>query len=170
MTNALSGKQKAGLTAAGIASALAAALPTALPIIRQWEGRSLVPYRDITRVWTVCDGETRVQMKRYTPAQCDALTLKASYEFGAQVLQCVPELAAPARVNQLSSAIKFTYNRGATAFCASTAARHFRAGRWAEGCVAYGLHNKARINGTLTVSRGLVNVRAAETKLCLRGL
>jgi lysozyme len=166
MTTPLSRKQKAGLTAAGIASALAAALPTALPIIRQWEGRSLVPYRDIARVWTVCDGETRVEMKRYTPAQCDALTLKASYEFGAQVLQCVPGLAVPARLNQLSASIVLTYNIGTGAFCKSTIARRFNAAQWRAGCDGF---LAWRFAGGREL-RGLVNRREDERALCLRGL
>jgi lysozyme len=167
MTTALSGKQKAGLTAAGIASALAAALPTALPIIRQWEGVRTTPYLDVAKIPTVCIGETAVQMRTYTVAECNAiLSRRIVQDFGPQVLQCVPGLAAPARLNQLSASIVLAYNIGTGAFCKSTIARRFNAAQWRAGCDGF---LAWRFAGGREL-RGLVNRREDERALCLRGL
>lgn len=158
------------LTAAAMAAALAAAAVIGIPVKKQWEGRSLVPYRDIAGIWTVCDGETRVAMRRYTPAECDAMTERAWYQFGAEVLKCSPELAGDDRRYQLAAAVVFAYNVGSARYCASTAARHFRAGDWRGGCDALLLFNKARVNGELRVVRGLDNRRRAERAICIKGL
>jgi lysozyme len=165
MTNALSGKQKAGLTAAGIASALAAALPTALPIIR--EGVRTTPYLDVAKIPTVCIGETAVQMRSYTVAECNAiLSRRVVKDFGPQVLQCVPGLAAPTRLNQLSASIVLAYNIGTDAFCKSTIARRFNAAQWRAGCDGF---LAWRFAGGREL-RGLVNRREDERALCLKGL
>jgi lysozyme len=167
MTTALSGKQKAGLTAAVIASALAAALPTALPIIRQWEGVRTTPYLDVAKIPTVCIGETAVQMRAYTVAECnEMLNRRVVQDFGPLVLQCIPGLATPARLNQLSASIVLAYNIGTGAFCKSTIARRFNAAQWRAGCDGF---LAWRFAGGREM-RGLLNRRQDERALCLRGL
>lgn len=147
-----------------IAMAVAGAVAIALPVIARWEGRSLDPYKDIVGVWTVCDGETRVQMRRYTHAECDAMTRKAAGAFAAKVLACTPTLRD--RPQQLAAATSLAYNIGADAYCRSTVARRFNAGDLRGACNAFGAWVYA---GGRRV-QGLVNRRADETKLCLTGL
>jgi lysozyme len=75
-----------------IAATAAAALALALPVIQKWEGRSLVAYRDVAGVWTICDGETE-GVKRgdtATPVQCDRQTEGRVAEFEAKVRPCLP--------------------------------------------------------------------------------
>lgn len=152
-----------GLIAGTLISGAAIALAT--PLIQKWEGRSLDPYQDIVKVWTVCDGETRVQMRRYTHAECDAMTAKAIQgDFGPKVLTCTPGLRD--RPNQLAAAISLSYNIGSANYCRSTVARRFNAGNWRGGCDAFRMWNMA---GGLFV-RGLANRREDERAVCLKGL
>lgn len=153
---------KKALGAAGIAAALAIAAPFAVPLKERWEGRSLDPYQDIVGVWTVCYGETRVEMRRYTPAECTAMLDRAYREdFGPAVLRCAPALADKPRA--LAASVSLAYNIGTSAFCRSTAARRFNAGDIRGGCEAMKRWNMA--GGR--VIRGLVNRRADEARLCL---
>lgn len=152
---------------AGWLAAIAAAAAIATPMISRWEGRSLDPYRDIVGVWTVCDGETRVPMRRYTNPECDAMTAKAiGSDFAPEVLACVPGLAEPRRRHQFAASISLAYNIGSPAFCRSSAAAAFNRGEWRRGCEAFAMWNRA---GGRRV-QGLANRRAAEVRLCLQGL
>ncbi len=151
--------------AAAAAAALAAgAMLLATTLIERWEGTRLSPYRDIVGVWTVCTGETRAAMRRYTQEECRALletAIRSTY--GAGVLACVPALDR--RPRPLAAAISLAYNIGVTAFCRSTVARKFRAGDWRAGCDAFLLWNRA--GGR--VIPGLVERRRSERTLCLEG-
>lgn len=151
---------KAGLIA--LVGASAAALMTAT--VAAWEGRSNDPYRDIVGVETVCHGETRVAMRRYTDAECDDLLAEALGGFATGVLERNPGLRE--RPQQLAAATSLAYNIGLSAYWRSTVARRFAQGRWREGCDAILLWNKA--GGR--VIRGLVRRREAERRICLEGL
>ncbi len=143
----------------------AAAIAVATPLIQKWEGRSLDPYYDIVKVRTVCDGETRVEMRRYTHAECDTLTAKAiQSDFGPKVLACTPALRD--RPYQLGAAISLSYNIGSANYCRSTVARRFNAHDWRGGCDAFRMWNRA---GNRFV-QGLANRREAERAVCLKGL
>lgn len=146
-----------GLSTAVIAGAVAFIVP--------WEGTRLTPYRDIAGVWTVCNGETRVEMRRYTRSECDRMLQDAVRgTYGRGVLKAVPTLAS--RPNQLIASISLSYNIGVDAFGRSTVARRFNAGNWKGGCDAFLSWNRS--GGR--VVQGLVNRREAERKLCLTGL
>lgn len=110
-----------------------------------WEGRELVPYRDIGGVWTVCDGITGrdvVPGKTYTDAECTALLLPAIEAHLSEVeRQCVPNL------RELPPQVQFAvghlaYNVGAGAVCRlrsgapTTIARTLPAGDIAPACAA----------------------------------
>jgi lysozyme len=149
------------------AAAIAAASLLAMPGIRQWEGLRTVPYLDIVGVPTVCYGETRVPMRRYSVAECEAMALATlQKDFGPAVVRCVPGLAAGERRHQLAASMLLAYNIGARAFCGSTAARRFNAGQWRAGCEAFSKWNKA---GGRVVP-GLINRRRHEVAICLQGL
>lgn len=144
--------------------ATAAAVPVAVYFIGPWEGKSNDPYRDIVNVPTVCYGETRVEMRRYSDAECLAMLNKAVEGFANQVLQCTPILAY--HPYQLAAATSLSYNIGIGAYCRSTAAKLFNSGDLRSGCNAMTLWNKA--GGR--VVQGLVNRRKAERELCMVGL
>lgn len=147
-----------------VGGAVAAALALAVPLISKWEGRSIDPYQDIVGVWTVCDGETRVEMRRYTAEECDAMTRKAAGEFAEQVLRCTPGLRN--RPRQLAAATSLAYNIGARAYCNSTAARRFNRGDLRGGCEAF---TRWVYAGDRFV-QGLANRREDERRLCLSDL
>ena len=146
------------LVGASVATALA------VGIIAPWEGKKNDPYRDIVGVFTVCYGETRVPMRRYTDEECKEMLIKAVSEFQSGVLACTPNLYN--RPHQLAAATSLSYNIGTSAYCRSTVARRFNAGDFrgaCEGFIAW------RYAGGKEV-RGLVNRRKDETRLCLTGL
>jgi lysozyme len=149
------------------AAAIAAASLLAMPGIRQWEGLRTMPYLDIVGVPTVCYGETRVPMRRYAVAECEAMALATlQKDFGPAVVRCVPGLGTAARLHQLAASLLLAYNIGARAFCGSTAARLFNAGRWRDGCTAFLKWNRA--GGR--VVQGLINRRQHEVAICRQGL
>lgn len=144
--------------------AITAAVPVAVAIIAPWEGRRNDPYLDIVSVPTVCYGETRVPMRRYTDAECLAMLNKAVEGFANQVLQCTPILAN--HPYQLAAATSLAYNIGIGAYCRSTAAKLFNSGDLRSGCNQFARWRKAGGG----VVQGLVNRRKAEIELCLTGL
>lgn len=147
----------------GGGSLVAAAIAMAVPMIEKWEGTRLNPYRDIVGIWTVCTGETRVEMRRYTAAECRTMLEKAvRSDYGAAVLACTPALQS--RPHALAASISLTYNIGAAAYCRSSVAREFNAGHWRKGCDAFGLW----VNAGGKRVQGLVNRRADERALCLK--
>lgn len=148
-----------------IGGAAAAIALTTTALIAPWEGKRNDPYLDIVKVPTVCYGETRVQMRRYTDAECMAMLQKAvGQDFAPEVFKCVPMLRD--RPYPAAAAISLSYNIGTRGFCKSTAARLFNAGDVAGGCQAMTRFNRA--GGK--VVKGLVNRRTAEYRLCMREL
>ena len=180
---------KSGPGAKGVVGgALAAAVLIATPFIAQWEGKSNDPYRDIAGIMTVCFGESGVQMRRYTDAECKAMLAKAVEGFAKPVAASTPTIAN--RPYQLAAASSFAYNVGNGAYQASSARRLFLAGNFKAACQAFGAWNKTTVqasqvgkfiargerctrkaNGSyLCTVKGLTNRRAAETRLCMTGL
>nr|WP_317892033.1 lysozyme [uncultured Sphingomonas sp.] len=134
--------------------------------LRHVAGRQyLDAYLDIVRVPTACDGITKgIRLgQRYTEAQCTAMLERELIAHAEEVIACVPQLYG--REREAPAAVSLAYNIGGPKFCASTAARHFRAKRWTEGCNALTMWNRA--GGR--VVQGLVNRRERERAICLRG-
>ena len=81
------------LPAKVITTAIAAASAVAIPFIAGWEGKRNDPYSDIVGVKTVCYGETRVTMRRYTDAEClQMLNRAVTEDYMKPVLECTPIL------------------------------------------------------------------------------
>lgn len=151
---------KARLTAWAIAAATA----IATPFVATWEGKSNDPYSDIVGVRTVCYGETRVEMRRYTDAECTAMLDKATRAFAKSVLECTPVLAY--HPYQLAASTSLAYNIGASAYCKSTVARRFNAGDLRGGCDGF----SAWVYAGGQRVKGLENRRREEAELCYTGL
>jgi len=151
-------KQKVGAGAA----ISAAVLLVATPFIGKWEGTRTTPYKDVIGVMTVCTGETRVAMRKYTVAECSDMLNKAiAHQYGPAVLKCTPVLIE--HPNELAAAISLTYNIGTGAYCKSSIARNFNAGRITAACNGFPAWNRA--GGR--VINGLTLRRKDEQKLCL---
>lgn len=158
------------VTPAGGSSYDTAFLELAVPFIGRWEGLRLEAYLDLVGVPTVCYGETKgVSLGDiYTKAQCDAM-------FSSEVLayrdDLRPAFTSETVANRLPLArdVAFTslaYNVGVAGTRKSTAVRRLNQSDIAGACEALGWWNKA--GGR--VVRGLVNRRAEETELCMRGV
>lgn len=140
-------------------------IAAAMALIQPFEGTRLTPYRDVVGVWTVCTGETRVPMRRYSRAECDAMLRRAiESDYGLGVLRAVP--AIQNRPGPFVAAISLAYNIGVPAFAGSTVTRRFRAGDWQGGCEAFLMWDKA---GGRAIA-GLRRRREAERAVCLAGL
>lgn len=144
----------------------AAAILTAT--VAMWEGKRNDPYKDIVGIPTVCYGETKVQMRRYTDDECKAMLADSLVGYARPVLKRNPELTG--HPYQLAAAASLTYNIGPVAYKNSSIARHFSAGRWRQACDGFMAWNKARVNGKLQPVKGLTRRRAHERQLCLTGL
>lgn len=142
----------------------AASAAVLVPTVQQWEGREHRAYRDVVGIWTICDGDTKdVRPGQVaSDAECDARLERQLIAHAKPVLKCVPGLKD--RPNALAASASLAYNIGTTAFCRSTAARHFNAGHWRSGCNAF---LSWRFAGGREI-RGLYNRRIAEREICLR--
>lgn len=133
-------------------------------LVAAWEGKSNDPYNDLIGKATVCYGETRVQMRRYTDAECRDMLANGLADFAEPVLKRNPELRG--HPYQLSAMVSFAYNAGGANYNRSSMSRLFSQGRWVSACNAL---SKWTFAGGRRV-RGLVNRREAERKMCLTGI
>lgn len=142
----------------------ASAVAGLIAVVGQWEGKRNDPYFDLVGIATVCFGETRVAMRRYSDAECEDMLANGLADFAGPVLRRNPELRG--RDPQLIAAVSLSYNIGSAAYGRSTVARRFSAGDWRGACDAFLMWSKA---GGREVP-GLRRRREAERKICLRGL
>lgn len=145
-----------------VGGAFAAAV---MGFVRPWEGRSLVAYRDVVGVVTICDGDTKnVRMgQKATNAECDDRLVKRLIEHEDGMNKCL-RVAVPDKVRL--AFLDFTYNEGVGAFCKSTLARKANAGDLRGAC--YELLNWTSAGGKEYA--GLVRRRDGELKRCLEGV
>lgn len=132
----------------------------------------LKAYLDIAGIPTACDGITAgVKMgQRYSEAQCASLLEAELVKHAKGVMACTPTLSADGRDYQRVAAVLLAYNIGVGGYCGSTVARRFNARQWRAGCDAFGMWNKARVNGVLRPVAGLTARRGRERAICLRGV
>jgi len=133
-------------------------------VVGGFEGKSNDPYLDIVKVPTVCYGETRVEMRRYSDAECNDMLADGLADFAEPVLRRNPELKG--HDAQLLAATSLAYNIGVRAYERSTVAKRFSAGDWRGACDAFMAWNRAGGREVL----GLTKRRAKERAICLRGL
>lgn len=142
-------------------------LALAVPMIAQYEGKSNDPYKDIVGVMTVCYGETRVEMRKYSDKECTDMLSEATGEFGKGVLKTNPSLID--YPYQWAAATSLAYNIGLGSYRNSTVARKFNAGDYKGACASFAAWNKVRKGGKLVVSPGLDNRRQKEMRICYQG-
>lgn len=144
-----------------------AAFAAALSGLVALERMELIAYKDIVGVPTICAGTTRgVKMgDTKTKEQCWSIAEKEYREYEKVVIDTIK---VPLNPNQQAALTWFTVNVGKYGFMDSTATARFNRGDYTGGCQALGMWNKVTINGKKVVSKGLVNRRNAEIKLCLK--
>jgi lysozyme len=139
-------------------------------LVKKWEGFKPEAYRCPAGKWTIGYGVTAaagigVDPKpgdRVTQAEAEWQLQKALEKFAAQIR---PGIGVPINENEFGAFVSLAYNIGATAFLKSSALRHFNAGDKAKAAASIKLWNKARVDGKLTVLRGLENRREDEVRL-----
>lgn len=160
----INGKVAAGgVSAAAIAAMVAIAFPQA----RIWEGMELVPYLDSVGVKTVCMGETRVKMRRYTEAECVEMGKKALAEFGLKVQHLSPGIEK--YKFQWAAHTLIAYNVGIGTYGSSSMRRHFNAGEYRLACRAMTKYKYAggKVLLGLVLRREGDEQRIGEYELCL---
>lgn len=163
-SSSIAPRQRSG---AGVAAIVAAAVIIAAPFTAPREGLITHPNPDPAnpKLMQVCYGDTQVQMRTYTAAECLALlNQREARDYAPGVLKCVPGFANTGRRYAFAASIDAAYNGGTGAFCRSRMARAFNAGQWRHGCDLF-LGWRATANGR--VLRGLERRREAERKLCI---
>lgn len=154
----------------GIASAAGgavSALALMMSLTPSWEGERLDPYRDIVGKWTVCRGETEVEMRHYTPAECDAMSKRRFQEFLDYVASVAPGVEQ--YPFQHAAFADLAYNIGKAGFKKSSVVVLFRLGEHREACRKILLYKYAGgkvING-LQLRRTGDAARIGDYEMCL---
>lgn len=148
----------------GSAAAIAAA--TLLVLVPAEEGTVYRGYLDPVGIPTKCMGDTEnvIVGRKYSFEECTASLNKRLADHAEPVVACVPQLVG--RPNQLVAAVDLAYNIGSDAFCKSSIAKHYRAGRLAQACAGY----SAWVYAKGKKLPGLVKRRAKERALCEKDL
>lgn len=138
-----------------VAGVPALVLAIGLPFTEHWEGLRTSPYQDIIGKWTVCIGETNVEMRKYSEAECRQMFGESWAKYYVAMVKCYPELkSAPASVQAMVTDLG--YNNGTGAVCsAKNMGSAIRSGKWASVC--QNLKSWVRAGGA--VSKGLQNRR-----------
>jgi Phage-related lysozyme (muraminidase) len=126
------------------------------------EGREHDPYRDVVGVLTVCDGHTGNDIvigKRYSDAECDALTRADLQRIARQV---GPHIRVPTTEMQRAAIYSWAYNVGASAAISSTLLKKLNARDYAGACAEL----KRWVYAGGQKWRGLMNRRDAEYQVC----
>lgn len=134
-----------------------------------WEGKRNVPYIPIPGdVPTVCYGETKVQMRRYSDAECVAMLKQSLVKYGDGVLQCI---AVPINSNEHAAYSLFAYNVGVANFCGSSLLRKLNRGDHIGACKGLATADSGKPAWSYAGGRyvqGLQNRRLFERNLCLK--
>jgi GH24 family phage-related lysozyme (muramidase) len=145
----------------------AAVIALSTPFIAKWEGLSLIAYKDIVGVPTVCYGETRgvTMSDRYTKQQCEDMLKASVAEYYNKLKPYMTNPDIPIGVQ--ASLLELAYNVGIGAAGRSTMMKLANQGKYEEACRE--LDKWVKAGGGRV--QGLVNRRAeSKTKLCLVGL
>lgn len=133
--------------------------------IRRHEALRLEPYKDIAGHWTVGYGHKLLpheSIERITEQR--AVELLTS-DVGTAEDAVNARVKVPVNQAQFDALVSLAYNIGVGAFGNSTLLRKLNAGDYAGAQQQFLVWNKARIGGTLQVSRGLMNRRMAEAEM-----
>lgn len=136
-------------------------------LIAMAEDCYLSAYLCPAKVWTCGWGETdgvRADT-RWTQDQADVRFRISLEHYAGEVAGMLKQ---PANEHQLAALVSLAYNIGPAAFAKSTVLKLHNAGDFEGAARAFGLWNKARVNGALTVLAGLTTRRAEESALYLR--
>lgn len=160
-------RHKPKKTAAG--AGIAAMLLVATPFVAGWEGKSNAPYKDPIGVVTVCYGETRVEMRRYSDEECSRMLRNGLEEFGANVARLSPGIEKSPY--EWAAHTSFAFNIGTGAYSKSSVRRLFNEGDRVGACRFMRRYQYAggRVLAGLVYRRQGEGKRIGESELCLAG-
>lgn len=138
----------------------------AVALIAEREGCRLRAYRCPAGKWTCGWGETEgvTADTVFTQAEADQRFCQSLTKRSGMVNALCKEAPTP---NQLGALTSLAYNIGIGGFEKSTVLKRHNAADWQAAARAFGLWNKARVNGVLQVMDGLTSRRLAEAALYL---
>lgn len=139
-----------------------------LTLLKEFEGCILKSYKCPAGIWTIGYGSTGPHVKpgmTITKREAEALLIEDLSRFERAVLKAV----APIKPEQeeFDAMVSLAFNIGIAGFSKSSVVRNYKKGDRAAAANAFGMWNKARVNGKLTVLKGLTRRRAAEKDLFL---
>ena len=141
-----------------------------LDLIKSFEGCQLKAYRCPAGVWTIGWGTTEPvngvrphEGMRITREQADQLLVNHLKRYE----DAVNNLGVQLNQNQFDALVSFCYNLGTGIFKGSLLTA-IKASQWSNVASQMLLYNKARVNGKLTVLKGLDRRRKAESALFLK--
>lgn len=150
---------------------LKAAVDKATPLVKEFEGLKLTAYYCPAGVATIGFGHTATvtdedvrKGRKITKATAEKLLRDDLEKYGRDLLKHVK---VEPNVNQLAAFISFVFNVGVAGFKGSTVLKRHNEGDFQSAARAFGLWNKATVNGKKTVLPGLTRRRAAEAALYL---
>lgn len=102
------------------------------------EGVSLTPYSDTLahNIATVCFGETKVDMRAYTMAECKSMLDESLADYAVAVRDATPGFDM-LTMGQKIAAIDFAYNVGVGAYQGSTLRKRYAAKDFPGACDEY---------------------------------
>ncbi len=132
-------------------------------LIQQFEGLSLTAYLCPAGKWTIGYGHTDgVQPgDKITAAHADSLLAADLLGYGNAVADALG--ACEATQHEFDAMVSLTFNVGIAGFKGSTVLRLHRRGDRQGAARAFGMWNKAMVNGRLQEVAGLTRRRTAET-------
>ena len=137
--------------------------------VSHFEGFSAKPYKCPAGVWTIGYGTTRgvnKDTKSITMTQAYNLLVAELFSYAQKIKTYFPTLTE----QQVLACTSLVYNIGFSRFINSSIAKNIRRGDFDGACASIALYNKARINGKLTVLKGLDRRRKAEMSIWRNGL
>ena len=154
-------------TPAARPSKRAAAMALAVSLVGGFEGLRQTAYPDPAtgrEPWTVCYGETAGVRPgdHHSLAECKAMLAASLAGYAARLEACVTR---PMPDPVYAAFLSLSYNIGSGAFCRSSVARDWNAGREHDACDDILRFNRA----AGIVFPGLTRRRVAERALCLPG-
>jgi GH24 family phage-related lysozyme (muramidase) len=158
---------------APVATSEAATMAVAVPLVAKWEGLETTAYLDRIAsppVWTICYGETQGVRpgETRTREQCEDGLMRGLVQYRNGLHRHFQPETIQRRLTPERDAafVSLSWNVGIAGAGGSTATRRLNAGDIRGSCEALTWWNRAGQR----VVRGLVNRRAEEQALCLRGL
>lgn len=145
--------------------------PAGLEFISKWEGCILKPYKDIAGLRTIGIGHLILPSENFPDGV--SITKEQALELLAKdVEKCEVAIKKNIKValnqNQFDALCSFGFNCGTGVYATSSACKALNEGRYNDVPGLLLLWSKARVNGVLQTSKGLLNRRESEGQLFMK--